>query len=314
MTETIFRLLLRLSEDGDALLSGADAEPHYGPEFSRLLHSGVLREEAPLSDWAVCPDCECGAPWRPLEADNGQFRARCPLDRSRDVIVEAEALRVFRVDGQAFADFMARAAGLGEEAERITPGLWSLGVLPSRRQVAVCFDRHVVEDAQLPLILGALTCQRATLLGPPATPETQLALRAAGIEWMEAASVWTTDSSGRTKMDLLLIDPTGPVRLVLDVPAQRVILDGTLQHVPRQPLVFLELLIAAALGEPGRVPNFDIQERSSGRPAKDLARDLRNALSMGRPNKDEIKTWIAADRSAGAFWITLPPEEMEMRR
>ena len=55
MTETILRLLTRLSEAGDdAILSGDLAVPFFGPVFDRLLAKRFLVEQAPLIDWEVC--------------------------------------------------------------------------------------------------------------------------------------------------------------------------------------------------------------------------------------------------------------------
>jgi len=63
MTETILRLLTRLSEAGDdAILPGELASPFFGPVFDRLLAKRVLVEQAPLADWDVCVGCECGLP------------------------------------------------------------------------------------------------------------------------------------------------------------------------------------------------------------------------------------------------------------
>ena len=59
MTETLPRLLLRLSEAGDpAILWGRQAAPHAGRDFERLLDHGVLVEQSPTTEWDVCPTCE----------------------------------------------------------------------------------------------------------------------------------------------------------------------------------------------------------------------------------------------------------------
>jgi hypothetical protein len=63
MTETILRLLTRLSEAGDdAILSGELAAPLFGPVFDRLLAKRVLVEHAPLSDWEVATPANADSP------------------------------------------------------------------------------------------------------------------------------------------------------------------------------------------------------------------------------------------------------------
>ena len=316
MTETLATSLLRLSEAGtDEVLIGSEAQPHFGPEFERLLRRGVLREEARLNEWAPCDDCECGAEWRPLDAEgDDRLRARCPLDHSRDVILHDEDVRIFRLDYDALARFLGSAVGgLSGEVEAVAPGIWSLGMLPSRRRIGVCFERYILEQFHLPVLLGPLADPHMTLLGPPAKPQVLTALRSAGIEFVELARAWSSDTAGRFLMNTLLIEPVGRARLVLDASAQRVFVDGTPQHVPGQPYRFLDMLVTATAEGRGPVSKFDIEERLSRRQAKDVARELRNALSRGRPNGDEIRAWIAAVRSGGAFEITLPPDEVDLR-
>src|SRR6056297_2887042 len=90
MTETILRLLTRLSEAGDdAILPGELAAPFFGPVFDRLLAKRVLVEQAPLADWEVCDACECGLPCRPIRKAGDGYRAECPLDRRHDVDLTA---------------------------------------------------------------------------------------------------------------------------------------------------------------------------------------------------------------------------------
>ena len=100
MTETILRLLTRLSEAGDdAILPGELAAPFFGPVFDRLLAKRVLVEQAPLADWEVCDACECGLPCRPIRKAGDGYRAECPLDRRHDVDLTEDDLRVFRIGG-----------------------------------------------------------------------------------------------------------------------------------------------------------------------------------------------------------------------
>src|SRR6056297_3490024 len=128
MTETILRLLTRLSEAGeDAILPCELAAPFFGPGFDRLLKKRVLVELAPLSDWEVCDACECGLPCRPIRKVGDAFRAECPLDRRHDVDLTKEDLRVFRIGGEALASIIGVAAGLGVAPKLAAEKVWRLG-------------------------------------------------------------------------------------------------------------------------------------------------------------------------------------------
>ena len=110
MTETILRLLTRLSEAGDdAIIPGELAAHFFGPVFDRLLAKRVLVEQAPLTDWEVCDACECGLPFRPIRKEGDGFRAECPLDRRQDIDLTEDDLRVFRIGGEALASVIGRS-------------------------------------------------------------------------------------------------------------------------------------------------------------------------------------------------------------
>ena len=53
-------------------------------------------------------------------------------------------------------------------------------------------------------------------------------------------------------------------------------------------------------------------EDATGRDARDLVRELRDALSAGRSNHSDLRNWIVARRSLGAFELALEREEIEV--
>jgi hypothetical protein len=61
------------------------------------------------------------------------------------------------------------------------------------------------------------------------------------------------------------------------------------------------------------VCNREIED-TTGRDARDLVRELRDTLSAGRSNGPELRGWIAARRSLGAFELVLEPEQIEIAR
>ena len=90
-----------------------------------------------------------------------------------------------------------------------------------------------------------------------------------------------------------------------------VLIDGTPQRVPPQPFRLLTLLAQELRDGRGPVRNRDIED-ATGRDARDLVRELRNALSTGRPNGAELRDWIEARRSLGAFELVLEPQQVEI--
>ena len=109
----ISTLLKLLSEAGnEAVLSTSLARSHFGPVFDRLLKARVLVEQAPLEDWDLCNGCECGMLVRPIRPHGDRFRADCPLDPARDVILEKNDLRVFEIGVAVLMHKIASAAGL----------------------------------------------------------------------------------------------------------------------------------------------------------------------------------------------------------
>ncbi len=109
MTETLPRLLLRLSEAGEpAILWGRQAAPHAGRAFDRLLDRGVLVEQAPATEWDVCPACECGLGARPIQHINGRQIVVCPPDRRNDVVLGDDDLQSFRIHLPIFPRWSAK--------------------------------------------------------------------------------------------------------------------------------------------------------------------------------------------------------------
>jgi hypothetical protein len=62
----------------------------------------------------------------------------------------------------------------------------------------------------------------------------------------------------------------------------------------------------------GPVRNRAIED-ATGRDARDLVRELRDALSAGRPDGANLRGWIEARRSLGAFELVLEPEQVEIK-
>ena len=89
------------------------------------------------------------------------------------------------------------------------------------------------------------------------------------------------------------------------------LIDGTPQRVSAQPFKLLALLARGVREGTGPVRNRAIEEET-GREPRDLVRELRDALSVGRPNASELRDWIEARRSLGAFELVLEPQQVEI--
>jgi hypothetical protein len=152
-----------------------------------------------------------------------------------------------------------------------------------------------------------------TVLAPGTGLTMRLRLLEAGIDLVELRSALKPGPRGidRLDQDVLESKTDGP-RLSIQIAAQAVLIDGTPQRVPVQPFNLLALLVRAVRDRPGPVRNRALED-TTGRDARDLVREQRDALSAGRPNGSELRDWIEARRSLGAFVLVLEPGEIEVR-
>lgn len=185
MTETILRLLTRLSEAGDdAILTGAVARPFQGPLFDRLLSRRVFVEDAPLTEWDVCDRCDCGLASRPIRyLGSERFRAECPLDRSQDVDLTENDLQVYRVEAAGLASVIGAAAGFKDAPSQLVKGLWRLGVLASGRIVTLAFEAAALTGETIVATLRqAAQGQDVTILVPAIPPAAAKRLAADDVQ------------------------------------------------------------------------------------------------------------------------------------
>jgi hypothetical protein len=312
MTDTLTALLLQQSEGGrPALLWGRSAKPHFGPAFDRMLAAGVLVECPPLAEWSACRDCDCSFGIRPVQRIDGRIVAACPMDANSDTELEEDDLREFRIDPERLLGLLAEASGFEAPVEFLAPDVWRLGRLASGRFIAAAITARALDQPGIVLLLKAAACGTPiTVLVPDPGPATRLRFLEAGIDLVEPRSALDPDSYGIDRLDQNALEPkvVGP-RLSIYLAAQAVMIDGTPQRVPSQPFNLLALLARAAGDGKGPVKNRTIED-ATGRDARDLVRELRDALSAGRPNGSELRDWIEARRSLGAFELVLDREEL----
>ncbi|WP_143710358.1 hypothetical protein [Tabrizicola sp. TH137] len=303
MTETILRLLTRLSEAGDdAILTGAVARPFQGPLFERLLSRRVLVEDARLTEWDVCDRCDCGLASRPIRSVGGeQFRAECPLDQAQDVNLTEDDLLVYRVEAAGLASVIGAAAGFKDAPSQLVEGLWQLGAFPSGSVVFLSFEAAALtSEAIVATLRQAAQGQDVTILVPAIPPAAAKRLRNAGLHMVETVSVMVPVAGGLgVAIDpATLKPPPGPGSLRVRSASAEVEWLGRSVVLSHQLFPVFQRLLAKAKTR-DQVASGPEVEGTTGREAKDLIRELRAALVAAGFTKAEAETLIATARGRG---------------
>jgi hypothetical protein len=324
MTDCLARLLLRLSEAGEpAILWGRQAKPHLGRDFERLLDQGLLVEDAPATEWDVCSSCECGLDVRPIQHFDGRYVAVCPLDQKSDLILEAEDLRSFRIGVPALVREIASASGFSNEPSETAPGIWNLGLAPSKRGAFLALSKSA---ALQPNLVGALrTIARSspiTMIAPALSLAEQLHFAEAEIHLVAVEDViGPGDSIAPFAIDLARLEPPPSFksRIVIARSAKSVILDGVSRTLSDQSFELLCLLAErASTDNPFATPR-DVEARIWGdsihrvsRAARDVVRELRDALAADTLEPDAVRQLIENKRNRG-WRLTLGAAEIDLR-
>lgn len=302
MTETILRLLTRLSEAGDdAILPGELAAPFFGPGFDRLLSKRVLVEQAPLTDWDVCDACECGLPCRPIRKAGDAFRAECPLDRRHDVDLTEDDLRVFRIGAEGLASVIGAAAGFAAAPKRAAENVWRLGDAPSGRAVFLSLEPAAMTgDGIIASLRQAAQGSDVTILAPQLPVEIARRHQDAGfhlIEILEVLTPATNGLGGTIDIAALAPVPLAPVLRVRRATAE-VQWDGRSVILSRQIFPVFERLLEKAQSR-DQVASGSHVEGTTAREAKDLIRELRDAVKAAGFTDAESKALIVTVRNRG---------------
>lgn len=314
MTETLPRLLLRLSEAGDpAILWGRQAAPHAGRDFERLLDHGVLVEQAPATEWDVCPACDCGREARTIQQVNGRHIAVCPTDRRSDLVLGDDDLRSFRIHPSALVREIAMASGFGGEPLAVAAGLWHLGETSNQRALFLALSRDaVLQSGMIGLMRSIARSSPVTVIAPAMAADDLARLVDAAISVVSMEGCLGGNAAG-IAIDLSTLESASAFEphLVIFRLGQRVILDGTEMHIPQQPFKLLVMLAEAVGGRSGYLTPHQIEAENSGRGAADLVRELRGFLSENREGRgaELIKT----RRSPTGYFLALAPEEFDLQ-
>ena len=302
MTETILRLLTRLSEAGDdAILPGQLAAPYFGPVFDRLLAKRVLVEQAPLTDWDVCDACECGLPCRPIRKAGDAFRAECPLDRRHDVDLTEDDLRVFHIGAEGLASVIGAAAGFAAGPKRPAENVWRLGDTPLGRAVYLALEPAALSgDGIIASLRQSARGSDITILAPALPAETARRHHDVGFHLIATLEVLTPATNGLgAKIDIAALAPVplAPVLRVRRATAE-VQWNGRSVILSRQIFPVFERLLEKAQSR-DHVASGPHLEGTTAREAKDLIRELRDALKAAGFTDAESKTLIVTVRNWG---------------
>jgi len=312
MTETILRLLTRLSEAGeDAILSGELAAPFFGQVFDRLLAKRVLVEQAPLADWDVCDACECGLPCRPIRKAGDGYRAECPLDRRQDVDLTEDDLRVFRIGSEALASVIGTAAGFRAAPKLAAEKVWRLGDTRSGRAVFLALESTALSgDGIIASLRQAAQGSDITVLAPQVPAEAARRHQDAGFHVIETLAVLMPASDGLgVAIDVAALAPVpqSPVLRVRRATAE-VQWDGRSIILSRQIFPVFERLLEKALSR-DQVASGSHVEGTTAREAKDLIRELRDAFKAAGFTDAESKALIVTVRNRG-YRLGIPATEI----
>jgi hypothetical protein len=303
MTETILRLLTRLSEAGsDAILTGAVARPFQGPLFERLLLRRVIVEDARLTEWDVCDKCDCGLASRPIRSVGAErFRVECPLDRRQDVDLTEDDLLVYRVEAAGLSFVIAAAAGFKDAPSQLVQGLWFLGVLPSSRVVFLAFEAAALtSEAIVATLRQAAQGQDVTILVPAIPPAATKRLRDAGFHLIETLSVMVPVVGGfGVTIDPASLSPAAATAsLRVRTAAAEVEWMGRSVVLSHQLFPVFQRLLEKAKSR-DQVASGSEVEGTTGREAKDLIRELRAAFVAAGVAKADAESLIVTVRGRG---------------
>lgn len=323
MSETLARLLLRLSEAGEpATLWGREAAPYLGQEFERLVDRGVLIEQAQADEWDVCPTCDCGLDVRPIQAVNGHAVAVCPVDFRHDRILEPCDLQSFRVIPSALVRQIALASGFSNEPEEILPGLWHIGQTKDNHELFMAVTRATTQQPGVIAKLRILhPSAQVVMIAPLRSVServvfTEVGMQVIGIE--ECIGGGTRDAFA---IDLTTLDASQVVvpRLVIQRAAKTVSLDGHVKALSNQAFQLLLLLAEHALRSPAVLENRVIEAHLWGSnihkitsQVREPVRALRDALATDSSDSEAVRALIENRHNPHGYRLTLSSDEIEI--
>lgn len=326
MTESLSRLLLRLSDAGSIVVSGRTLSPWLGRPVEGLLGRRVLVEVEPVTEWAPCSDCDQGCESRTILSRGDGLIAACPHDSRHDEMLSHDDVRAFGIDIESLCHAVRNDTCLdGDDVTRITECAWLLGSLQragrSPLSVVLAFALQSQNAADLLFRIRTQLRLDATVVsnGSPSVSVRQQFMDA-GINLIPAEDALAENDDRRP----FALDPhrlTRPaggasVRLVIRTAERTVTFDGQPLHVAPQPFDLLVLLARHALSNPLRLHPRDIENALfgtavHGHSVTDIVRRLRDAFAPfvgGRAAADSL----IDNKPRHGYRLALQPHEIDL--
>ena len=281
-------------------------------DIAKLLKTRILIEDRKMETWATCAHCDCNYDARIIQEIDGKLIACCPLDPSQDVVLEPSDLLRYRIDEERLALATAVAGKLTGTPTAISAGLWSMGRTATGRSIFLCRSPRDVFTPGISLVLKSLAAGTPPIVVfDQIDPSSGIRLRDMEIDAHELHEIIRAKEEGGEMISFDgLLSPADRIRLVLHRSRHAVTLDGRVLDLPLQMIALVRLFSEQAIGPDPRLKKQEI-EINTGREAKEIMRDLRNALigcGLTRAHVDEL---FVSVRGIG-YRLALSSEEIEI--
>ena len=281
-------------------------------EIAQLLRARILIEDRKIDSWGTCAHCDCGYDARMIQEIDGKLIACCPLDSSQDLILEPNDLMRYRIDAEQLIAAIAAAGKLTGTPTAISAGLWSMGKSATGRSIFLCRSPRDVFAPGISILLKYMAGGTPPIVVFDDIDQASgIRLRDMEVDVHEITEILRTDEGGGEAIFFdALLPPRDRIRLVVHRSRQAVTLDGRVLDLPSQMLALVRLFAEHAVGPDPRLKKQEI-EINTGREAKEIIRDLRNALIGCGLTRVQVDELFVSVRGIG-YRLALSREEIEI--
>ena len=281
-------------------------------EIAKLLRARILIEDRKIDSWGTCAHCDCGYDARMIQEIDGKLIACCPLDSSQDVILEPNDLMRYRIDAEQLIAAIAAAGKLTGTPTTISAGLWSMGKSATGRSIFLCRSPRDVFAPGISILLKSMAGGTPPIVVfDDIDQASSIRLRDMEVDVHEITEILRTDEDGGEAIFFdALLPPRNRIRLVVHRSRQAVTLDGQVLDLPSQMLALVRLFAEHAVGPDPRLKKQEI-EINTGREAKEIIRDMRNALTGCGLTRVQVDELFVSVRGIG-YRLALSREEIEI--
>jgi hypothetical protein len=247
-----------------------------------------------------------------IQEIDGKLIACCPLDPRQDVILEPNDLMRYRIDAEQLIAAIAAAGKLVGAPATISAGLWSMGKSATGRSIFLCRSPRDVFAPGISMLLKSMAGGTPPIVVFDDIDQASgIRLRDMEVDVHEITEILRTDEDGGEAIFFdALLPPRNRIRLVVHRSRQAVTLDGQVLDLPSQMLALVRLFAEHAVGPDPRLKKQEI-EINTGREAKEIIRDMRNALIGCGLTRVQVDELFVSVRGIG-YRLALSREEIEI--